>query len=730
MFRYIYLVLLILTSFVQLGTSQQYSAARVWNEMVLNSIRGDFARPTVHARNLYHTSLAMYDAFAAYDAVNELAFLGKTTGDFTCDFEGIPVPDNVNEAREMAISFAVYRIIEHRFKDSPMSEDILFNIDLVLSAFGYDRSETSTDYESGNPAALGNYIAEQIIAFGLQDGSNEINDYENLFYEQLNPDLNPFTSWIVPGNNFGNERLIDPNRWQKLDIPDFVDQGGFITPNGVPPFLSPEWGEVVPFALSDADLSLLSRDSNIFKVYHDPGPPSLLGLFGGGTTDDYIWGFSMTALWKTHTIVDSTVMWDISPGSLGNAIEIPETIEDIRAYYNFLEGGDYSEGHEVNPYTSEPYEPQLVMRADYARVLAEFWADGPESETPPGHWFTILNYVNDNEKLIKKYRGEGPVLSDLEWDVKSYLTLGGAMHDAAISAWSCKGYYDYIRPISAIRYMVDRGQSSDPNGLNYNPHGIVLVPGFIEQILEGDPLLAFDNSNLGSIKILSLEFEGQNFFTDARFWLPYQSVNFVTPPFAGYVSGHSTYSRAAAEVLALFTGDPFFPGGLGEFHFEKDRYLSFGTQGPAQDMSLQWATYVDAANQSGLSRIWGGIHPPIDDIPGRRIGKIVGIDAFTKADAFFGTPISSVDEAISSDRLFSVFPNPVASSGQVQLTIDSKYLGLPISISDANGHLLYTGNIDTHTLDLERLGLAPGIYHLSLSDGNKTVVTTKLVVVR
>ena len=78
----------------------------------------------------------------------------------------------------------------------------------------------------------------------------------------------------------------------------------------------------------------------------------------------------------------------------------------------------------------------MVKRGDYTRVLAEFWADGPDSETPPGHWFTILNYVNDNPLLNKNFEGQNEVLSDLEWDVKSYFTLGGAMHDAAIAAWS------------------------------------------------------------------------------------------------------------------------------------------------------------------------------------------------------------------------------------------------------------------------------------------------------
>ena len=49
-------------------------------------------------------------------------------------------------------------------------------------------------------------------------------------------------------------------------------------------------------------------------------------------------------------------------------------------------------------------------------------------------------------------------------------------------------------------------------------------------------------------------------------WVPYQRSTFVTPAFPGYVSGHSTFSRAAAEVMTAFTGDAYFPGGLERVH--------------------------------------------------------------------------------------------------------------------------------------------------------------------
>src|SRR5205823_10485245 len=115
---------------------------------------------------------------------------------------------------------------------------------------------------------------------------------------------------------------------------------------------------------------------------------------------------------------------------------------------------------------------------------------------------------------------------------------------------------------------------------------------------------------------------------------------FVTPPFAGYVSGHSTYSRAAAEVMTLLTGDEYFPGGMGTFHAAQNQYLVF-EDGPSVDVTLQWATYRDASDQCSLSRIWGGIHPPQDDMPGRLNGIVIGQGAFDLAQQYFGGAVAS-----------------------------------------------------------------------------------------
>jgi hypothetical protein len=117
-------------------------------------------------------------------------------------------------------------------------------------------------------------------------------------------------------------------------------------------------------------------------------------------------------------------------------------------------------------------------------------------------------------------------------------------------------------------------------------------------------------------------------------WMPYQASNFVTPPFPGYTSGHSTFSRAAAEVLAAFTGSDYFPGGLGAFVAHGHEFLVF-EDGPSDTVELQWATYADAADEAGLSRRHGGIHPWFDDFPGRVQGKDIGDAAFERAQLFF-----------------------------------------------------------------------------------------------
>jgi len=270
---------------------------------------------------------------------------------------------------------------------------------------------------------MGNVIATCYIGFGLQDGANEMNDYGNVAYQPVNPPIEP----ELPGN----PNIVSLDRWQQISLTLFIDQAGNPV-STLPEFLSPEWGRVEPFALSASDLTIRQRGGFNYYVYHDPGMPP---LSAGTLSDEYKWGFALVSAWSSHLDPADGVMVDISPASLGNISALPVDIADYRNFYDLLNGGDTSSGYTANPVTGVPYASQLVPRGDYARVLAEFWADGPDSETPPGHWFVIFNSVVDHPLFERRMEGAGTALGPLEWDVKAYFALGGAMHDSAIAAW-------------------------------------------------------------------------------------------------------------------------------------------------------------------------------------------------------------------------------------------------------------------------------------------------------
>ena len=714
--------------------AQGHSVARMWNEVTLDGIRRDLARPTVHARNLFHTAMAMYDAWALYDDTAAPYLVGRPLGGIPCDVEALPVAD-VEAARREAISYAAFRLLEWRFLNSPGAVYTLPAFEALMDELGYDRGVVTT--EGGSPAAVGNAVAACVRAYGLEDGANEALGYGIQGYAAANPPLRP--------DRPGNPDIVDMNRWQPLQFELFVDQSGNEFPGGAPPFVGPEWGAVRPFALDPADRTVHERGGQDYVLYADPGAPPQWRADGGGGTDAYQWGFALVARWSGHLDPADGVLWDISPAALGNLEALPDAEAETRAFYEAAGEGVHGAGWDLNPATGQPYAPNVVPRGDYTRVLAEFWADGPDSETPPGHWFTILNGVNDDPRLEKRWRGEGPVLADLEWDVKTYLALGGAVHDAAVTAWGLKGWYDYVRPISAVRALAALGQSTEPGAADYHPGGLPLVAGEIERIEAGDPLAGDAGEHVGEVKLRAwrgpdeiedpaVDEAGVGWVRAAEWW-PYQRPTFVTPPFAGFVSGHSTFSRAAAEVLTAATGSPFFPGGMGEFVAPKDSFLVF-EEGPSVDVVLQWATYRDAADQCSLSRIWGGIHPPADDLPGRRIGAVIGLEAVAHAERFFAgqPPVASRPAPEPAGWGLDVYPSPVVSGRALAVRLEAPGLDGPgleagaVEVLDALGRRVGRYPVGAR-VSISTAGLAPGAYVVRATVGGRAL-SHPFVVVR
>lgn len=569
------------------------SIARRWNEQLLNAIRRDVPRPTVHARNLFHTSVAMWDAWAAYDSVADAYVHSERR-----------VAADVDAARAEAISYAAYRVLAHRYGKAIGGPTSQACFDAFMSKLGFDTNDVGTEGESSR--ALGNRIGQAVIDAFADDGANENENYAS---PEPVPSTIPNLVVDVPGT-----KTTDPLVWQRLVIAQAVTQNGIPQGAGAQDYVGPHWGHVTPFALTRPSAE---------SAYLDVGAPAT-------TIDEQLLSETVESIRKSAEldIADDTVL-DISAGAYGN---------------NPL-GSNAGTGHPENPVTHQKYAPELVKRGDFARVLAEFWADGPRSETPPGHWNTLANSVADNPLATRKLFGAGPALDPLAWDVHVYLALNGAVHDAAIAAWELKRKYQTARPITLVRYFGALGQRSDAALPSYDARGLPLVDGLIELITEESSRPGARHAHLaryvGEIAVRSWRGEpgdrahdhGGVGWVRALEWMPYQRRNFVTPAFPGYVSGHSTFSRAAAAVLAAITGDDYFPGGLATFT-AKPGYLVF-EQGPSATVELQWATYYDAADQAGQSRIIGGIHTQRDDFDGRRIGALVGARAIEHAQAYF-----------------------------------------------------------------------------------------------
>ncbi|HET6752083.1 MAG TPA: vanadium-dependent haloperoxidase [Actinomycetes bacterium] len=224
---------------------------------------------------------------------------------------------------------------------------------------------------------------------------------------------------------------------------------------------------------------------------------------------------------------------------------------------------------------------------DRSKSIAAYWWDGPSTELPAGHWCLLAQYVSRRDH------------HSVDQDAKMFLALTGALLDAGIAAWDAKRAYDSVRPITAVR-----------------------------QLFRGRTVLAWGGPGRGTRAIPGEE------------WLPYQPPAVVTPPFAEYVSGHSTFSAAAAEVLASFTGGRRF--GFSVTIPAGSSMIEPGVV-PSRPVTLTFPTFDHAADQAGRSRRYGGIHFEAGDLDGRRLGRRVGASAWAKAQRYFdGTAVDPV----------------------------------------------------------------------------------------
>ncbi len=347
------------------------------------------------------------------------------------------------------------------------------------------------------------------------------------------------TTGYLSANNV--DVVLQLDEWTPEYVPIDVAPGE----NGhlrVQSYLTPQWGMVEPFALLQPG-----------SLRPDPPQPFLLVE---GTVD---------LASKTIQLPDNTRV-PITRSIVGTIIN-PKFIEQ-----------------------AEQVVEASTALTDEEKLIAEFWEDGAYTSFPPGTWMTFGEFVSARD---------GHSLDD---DAKMFFALSNAVFDAGIATWEAKTYYNYVRPVRAIRFLGELG-----------------LIGEYDSSRDGWVIDAWTPAG-GTQSILATEF------------LTYQTPGGdPSPPFAEYTSGHSSFSAAGATILELFSGSNRFDASL-TFDAGSSRFEPGIT--PASEVELGWATFREAADQAGLSRIYGGIHFSEGDIRGRQLGNEVATAVWQRIQQF------------------------------------------------------------------------------------------------
>jgi hypothetical protein len=492
-----------------------------WDEQLLSVIRAYPGKtgPTITARAIGILHTATYDAWAYYDATAVDTRQNLRPPPPTPSPRR-PASERTLENKSKAISFAAYRVLTDLFPPDkfPSAEATAtspaYSTPDVLLTGQPPKYLGYSLTDTSSPAQVGTAAADAVLAYRHGDNSNQLGGYANITV--------PYT----PKNTW--DTLPYPGHWQPLCVLTLAGVDAWKLNNSMP--LEPQ---------PPADCPL---------------PPA--------TGSNYVQQTPLTPQWGT-----------VKGFALNPATQMPPSLSDPT-----LPGPPMAADGSYDPTETDLALSDTSNLDAVKKAKAEYWADGPQSEFPPGHTMVFA-------QAISRMRAH-----TLDQDVKLFFMLGNAEMDASISAWKLKYQYDCVRVITAIR-------------LRYKDQYITSWLG----------------PNKGYGKVL-----GQN-------WLPYQALNVVTPPFPEYVSGHSTFTAAGRTILGGFEGSDKFNAQVvipaGSSRFEANT--------PATDITLTWKTLTDAADEAGWSRRWGGIHFKSGDEHGRLLGKVVASDVWDKAQTYF-----------------------------------------------------------------------------------------------
>ncbi|MEZ6088540.1 MAG: vanadium-dependent haloperoxidase [Pirellulaceae bacterium] len=496
----------------------------IWDQAAQQAVIATSPGPTIASRAYAMVHTAMFDAWSAYDPVAVSTQLSDTLQR--------PPAENVDSLKAEAMSHAAYAVLTDLFP----SEVEQFRS--VMSNLGFEIDRTSDD--TSTPIGIGNVMADALIAARRNDGSNQSGESadgtpgvpysNNTFYSSVNEPR--------------NTTVID--RWTPEPVPIFAEPG---TEHHVQQFLTPHWGQVSPFALTNLD------------QLRPPAPEPFLLV--DGVVD--LANATITLSGGASVAIDSSIV-----GSIINPAFIAQAEHVVQASANLT---------------------------DKQKLIAEFWEDAKHTSFPPGTWMTFGQFVSGRDQ------------HSLDDDAKLFFALSNAIFDASIATWDAKTHYDYVRPVRAIRDL-----------------GTLGLIGEFDETLGGYAIDAW-SPGMGTQTILATDF------------LTYQTPGGdPSPPFSEYTSGHSSFSAAGATILELFTGDELFGGTVA---FERGSSRFEPTSTPATEIELAWDTFRDAADEAGLSRIYGGIHFSDGDLNGRSLGNEVAEAVWRKSQEYITGSVSA-----------------------------------------------------------------------------------------
>lgn len=251
-------------------------------------------------------------------------------------------------------------------------------------------------------------------------------------------------------------------------------------------------------------------------------------------------------------------------------------------------GETYFPSPEVHAKEVEDVLELCQQLTEKEKMVAEFWAGGPGTCTPPGFWCMCAIYCARCHALT------------VVQQVRLYQRMTSALFEAGICAWRLKRQHLQERPIQSIRKL--------------RPVREVRT------------------------------YDGTTAPSDA--WLPYQELDFVSPPFPDFVSGHSTFSSVGSKVLTDFFGTNVIPTtyqleattvhilspilesmdptcNLCQVNvYPRTSTIETGKI-PSTGITLAWTTWDEMAAEAGRSRLYGGIHYESSNQGGMALGRLV-----------------------------------------------------------------------------------------------------------